>query len=887
MNRDFTTLERNLTLLFTRAYQPVRAAESFRRQTGERFVDSVAERAHERRRVREARELGRAGDQARVGPRLSRPQLGRPHMRLVRWSLVAAAALLAVFLTRDLDWRGAREPASLESILASGAVASRTAGDGPWAATTGAEIVELAFDGEFLELATPAALPAQVQVGAHSPSAPDTGELWNVFPASRVVLERASSGVEASLSSGGLIARRATSTDALRKVRTSQGSLQLDGSFDVRVALEGPEHSESFETCVCPPSTWTRVSIRRGSAQVAGRGGAPLALAAGEEAYLCEGAVVSALGAGASERPSRTEVEGQSAAAATSSSPARKPWVRGTLTSAGAPLEHFEIVALANVQLPQVAEPRSFVFEGAAGAFELFGPEPGREGLPEGPVTLFAKVPGLAITRIEAEVSAAGTPLELRIELHPGARLEGLVVDAENGRPIADAYVVSESDSQLSVLSIDPDENGPFAHATRTRAGGDFALEELSRGSHSIRASAAGYGQAWFELRDLTAGEVRAGIRLELRRPGAIAGVVLDGDSKPVAGALVLASTTDFERKRPSLTYAEAKTDAEGRYRLDDLGAGAWAVLNFGARPGALAPEYQFVQVVAGTTATLDFRPLSSSHVLVGRLLDTKRAPVVGRNVMVGARDSLSAAPDGRWASTTTDANGVFRALGLAPGAHEVYVSGATPAEMMWVGQVEVSDAPVTEHELVLGGGSLSGRVMDGERAQPMGFAVVVVIRRDAADRGDGDERFQGRVFTAADGTYRIEHLEPGAYDVFVYATRGEFGQEQSLNLVSDGARPLSGVDFTLFAGGRLAVRVADESDRPLAAQLDFYDERGVRVQFSERDATSDTGRYNVRGIKPGRWTVRARAEGFAGGEATARVLPGERADAEIVLRKP
>lgn len=878
MKRDASILERNLGLLLTRAWEPVRADESFRRQAGKRFAAAVAERARERGRRSQVREAGRDSAVARARPRAS----------LVRWSLVAAAAVLAVFLTREIGRRVAREPATLEAILASGAVASRTVGDGPWSATTGAELAQLALEGEFLELATPAALPAQVQLGAAAANAHGAGELWNVFPASRVVLERAPNSIEATLASGGLIARRAAESQALRTVRTSQGAVRLFGSFDVRVAFEGPEDPASFEVCATPPQSWAHVSVRRGRVLVpAQRVGTELELQPGEDAYLCAGSSVPTLGSSSLERPARSEVDTSASAGSTPSSAAGEPRVRGTVTSAGAPLERFEIVVLPNVQLPRVASPTSFAFDAAAGVFELLGAAPGREGIAEGDVTVFAKAPGLALARVEAVVSAAGPPLELHFELAAGATLEGLVVDAETGRPVANAYVVSETDSQLSVLALDPDENGPFAHGTRTRVGGDFALGVLSRGNHSIRASAAGFGQAWLEVRDLSTGEARAGLKFELRRPGAIAGVVLDADSKPVQGALVLASTTDFERKRPSLTYVNALTDAEGRYRLDDLGAGAWAVLNFGARPGTLAPEYHFAQVTAGATTTLDFRPGSSTHVLAGRLLDAERTPLSGRTVMLGARDSFGGQSEGRWSSCNTDASGAFRAQGLTPGLHEVYVAGATPAEMMWIGQVEITQAPQTEHEFVLHGASLSGRVMDGERAQPMGFAVVVVVRRGAAPSAADDGRFQGRVFTSADGVYRIEHLEPGAYDVFAYATRGDFGQEQSTNLVCDGVNPLTNVDFSLVTGGRLAVRVADSTDRPLSAALDFYDDQGVRVQFSDRDRTSDTGRYTVRGMKPGRWRVRATADGLPAGEAPVLVLAGERAEVEIVLRKP
>ncbi len=883
MSRRFEIFERNLALLLTRAYQPVRAQPAFRKRVAERFVAGAEALARTRQLERSARRGARPAHARPSEPRSLRGPRALPP--LVRWSLVGVAALLAVFLSRPWLTSELEQAPTLEAILARGEVASRTSSSSPWSATGGLDDAQLEFAGAYLELATPAELPAQVQWGARAEGG-SRAERWSVFPGSRALFERSGDAVAVELRGGGLIARAAGAPVAERRLRSPQGELELRGAFDVRASFEAPPDLRSFASCAAPPEQWLHVQVRRGSALAAARDSSERReLGQSAEGYLCGGALVDAAAPLDTSKPTRTQVGDEAEAAAPASAdPQPQPWVRGVVRSAGpggVALEQFEIVALPTLLLPQVAEPVAFAFRAAGGAFELFGAAPARSGLREGPATLFAKAPGFALARAEVVLDGSSAPLELEFELEPGAKVEGLVVDAQSGRPIEGAYVVSERDSQLAVLSIAPSENGEFAHAVRTRPGGDFALERLSRGTHSLRASAPGYGQSWLEVRELEPGQTRAGVRFELKPAGAIAGVVLDERSQPVAGALVLASTTDFERKRPSVTYARTLSDGEGRYRIDDLGAGAWALLNFGANPGSIAPDYRFVQVEAGRTSTLDFKPADAGHVLVGRLVDARGAPLPGRTVMAGARDDFGGPQNGRWSSSNTDAQGRFRAEGLKPGVHELYVSGATPAELMWAGRVEIRDEPLTEHELRLGGASLSGRVFDGESAQPMGYAVVVVVQRS-----NGEERFQGRVFTAADGSYRIDHLDPGLYDVFAYATRGEFGQEQSLGLASDGVNALTGVDFTLLAGGRLALRVADDSGAPLVARVEFVDERGVAVQFSDDEFTNASGRYSVRGMKPGAWTVKASAEGFESAVGEAQVRAGERSDVELVLRR-
>ncbi len=892
MTRSFEVFERNLAALLQRAYEPVRAEPAFRARVEERFVAGAEELARERELDRNAQRGSQHGNQhgpqrgaRRAELRLVRGPRALPP--LARWSLVGVAAMLAVFIVRPWLWSGGDEARSLEAILARGEVASRSSSTASWSATGGLDDAQFEFEGAYLELATPAALPAQVQWGARAADG-SRDERWSVFPGSRAVFERDGGELTLELRSGGVVARAGAAALAPRRVRSAQGEFELRGAFDVRASFEAPLDLRSFAPCDAPPETWLHVQIRRGSALAADRGASERReLSAGAEGYLCGGALVETLAQPGASKPTRTQVESgsESSPTAVGESLAR-PWVRGRVRQSAASgaiaLDEFVIVALPTVVLPQVADPLAFQFRAAGGAFELFGAEPGKSGLREGPATLFAKAPGFAVARAEVVLDAKGAPLEVDFELDAGARVEGLVVDAQSGRPIEGAYVVSEHDSQLAVLSISPADNRGFEHGARTLPGGDFTLERLSRGAHSLRASAPGYGQSWVEVRELGTGQTRAGVRFELNPAGAIAGVVLDERLRPVAGALVIAATTDFERKRPSVTYSRVFSDGEGRYRVDDLGAGAWALLNFGAKPGAVAPEYRFVQVEAGRTSALDFKPADAGGVLVGRLVDEQGAPLPGRTVMAGARDDFGGPQNGRWSSSNTDEQGRFRAEGLHSGVHELYVSGATPAELMWAGRVDIGDEPVTEHELRLGGASLSGRVFDGEGREAMGFAVVVVVQR-----ANGEERFQGRVFTTADGAYRIDHLEPGLYDVFAYAMRGGFGQEQTLGLSCDGVNALTGVDFTLFAGGRLALRITDESGAALVARLEFFDERGVRVQFSDEDRSNASGRYNVRGMKPGAWTVKASAAGFAETSGAVQVRAGERSDLELVLRRP
>lgn len=850
--------ERNLGRLLRECYVPVQAEAEFRRRVGEHFVAAVGERA---RRAEQARR------------RQARPA-GVGAASWTRWALVAAAAVVALVFVRPWERNDSPAAPTLEQLLARGAAAARAGELDPWRelAVEG-ELARASVDGTLLEVATPAELPARVQLGALDAAA-------TLFPDSRARFARDASGAwSLELERGGFVAARESDAEQLAAVRTAQsllvrtaqGAFELRGAFDVRVALESPDEPEAFVACASAPESLVHVQVRRSVARLEGG----RELARGADVFLCAGDVLAPRDGG---EDARSAVGGPGDTASSESTPEYALAARGVVRTASGPLERFEIVALRNVNLPQVATPRAFEFASNTGAFELRFDPSEADGIGEGSYTLFAVAPGFAVVRATCEVTR-GAVAQLEFELLGGARLEGLVVDAASGRPIEGAYVVSEHDSQLAVLALDPADNDRFARSTRSLAGGDFVLAPLSAGTHSIRVSAPGYGPSWANVEALAPLEVRAGLRVELSRGGSLAGAVLDESRRPIAGAVVLASTTDFERKRPSLTYARTVTGADGRYRIDDLGPGAWAALNFGASIGRVAPEYRFARIAAGETTQLDFAPPQAARVLAGRLLDASGAPVAGRTVMTSADGTLDAPPRTRWISAPTNERGEFRLVDVRPGSNELYLTGATPAEMIWAATVEVLDQALTEREIVLGGVTLRGRLVRGPGETPLARGLVVAVRR--APEG---ERFHGRVLADDEGAYQFEQLEPGVYDIAAYATDGELGQEQREVLV--GATNLEGVDFVLLPGGRLEVSVRGADGEPLAAELEFFDERGARVRFAEHDRAGADGRYLVRGVRSGVWIVVARAEGGREARGKALVGAGESTRLEIRLER-
>jgi hypothetical protein len=182
----------------------------------------------------------------------------------------------------------------------------------------------------------------------------------------------------------------------------------------------------------------------------------------------------------------------------------------------------------------------------------------------------------------------------------------------------------------------------------------------------------------------------------------------------------------------------------------------------------------QGVEIAAGDNA-LDIHPVSSTtgfrvHEVRGRVLDARGAPVANAGVTTG--EALAA----------TAADGSF-VLFLGDGEYALLaqVDGASPG---WTEEAVVVDgAPVAGVEIRLGslgdGAALSGHLLGLEPAE-LAWATVRISK--------GDFAFAGAV--AADGSFRIGSLGPGAWDV---DARSGDRQVQETFVLKPGDREVTG----------------------------------------------------------------------------------------------
>ncbi|HKE00301.1 MAG TPA: carboxypeptidase-like regulatory domain-containing protein, partial [Planctomycetota bacterium] len=391
------------------------------------------------------------------------------------------------------------------------------------------------------------------------------------------------------------------------------------------------------------------------------------------------------------------------------------------------------------------------------------------------------------------------------------------------------------------------------AFATRSRIDGTFRLEvprELA-----VFTLVARRGDESFDCGepfDLSPSRVAEGFLLPLESAGTIAGTILGADGKPVADARVEATDCSMINGAEFMFargYVE-RSDGEGRFAFRALPRGDWSVE--ASAPGCQEAKAE-VTLARGATARVDLR-LGHGEVIEGRVIDGSGAPVAGALVF----------------GSITDAEGRFRVDNVAPGRHrltifhddgwEALVDGAYP-------KVEIP-RPAGAPPIVLvleRGRRMSGRVVDGAGR---GLAHVIV---NVSPSGWGFEVWSPKpgkhstirvVETDSDGRFHAGGLADGPFRVV--ATLENVASIEKTVASADPAF----VELVMPATTGISGRVVDAVDRSPIEGFRVYaypSEQGLGVYLDQRESrtfSAPDGRFDLLGLSPGVYSVRAITDG-------------------------
>jgi len=500
----------------------------------------------------------------------------------------------------------------------------------------------------------------------------------------------------------------------------------------------------------------------------------------------------------------------------------------------------------------------------AGGAFEL-------AGLPTGvPLTIVAARSGYVAARREGLAATAAKGKPVTLVLRRGLEAHGRVVD-DGGAPVAAAEVtlsrVEEHRMAGAVVSID--ENPDATRTARSGADGRFAVAALDGGKYQATVKHPSYAPLivpGLNVRDPAPADWSPFV---LRPPAPVTGVVRSRKGDPVSGARISAWGEGGSD--------EARTDAEGRFRLAGFPAGASITLDVAA--DGFAPGKQAVKAPASDVAIV----LSTAATVRGRVEDSgTRQPVT--DFSIGGRVERVSYIESR---AVRSEDGSFEMPDVAPGKLTInveapgYLAGSLSG--IDLGEGEVKEGVVVSLKK---GRAISGRVLD-----PKGNAVAnatVSWRRASAWDTSGFVVGPTGMFamvsnaatTDADGRFQYDAVPPEK--LIFKASHPDFRDaERTVDASAEAA-----VDISLSDGASISGRVVSgDGSASLAGTEIVLSVTGAAPMALSNDETraDESGAFRFDHLKAGRFKVTAKSASGLSGSADVVLAEGQSDDSVVV----
>ena len=380
------------------------------------------------------------------------------------------------------------------------------------------------------------------------------------------------------------------------------------------------------------------------------------------------------------------------------------------------------------------------------------------------------------------------------IELPPGGRITGRVVDKASHQPVTSFLAgVTTSRSGGGMVMMMPPMQKQF-----TSDDGSFVLEGIKPGSTQVVVNAPGYTTARVPNIEVEDGKTAPDVEVDVETGGKLTGRVTGPDGSPVAGVSVREDPMAGGGRvmRFDATDTSATSDPNGDYTIDSLEPGE-KTFTF-SRSGYIAQ--QKTVTLAGSTR-LDVQ-LSNGIRATGFVVTDGGAPIPDATVRAASASEMDGGRQG-----TSDGNGAFTIEGLTPGHYTFTATkpGFAPGTLR---DIDIaSSGPV--RVILKSGGVITGHV-NGLTAQELEQATVSASVSGSG--GGGPFGGGGNVSAPVDsgGNYRMEGAPSGTVRISA-RTGAMFGGS------SKSAAPKT---VELDAGGTAQVDIDFKSDTVISGRI-------------------------------------------------------------------
>jgi uncharacterized GH25 family protein len=306
----------------------------------------------------------------------------------------------------------------------------------------------------------------------------------------------------------------------------------------------------------------------------------------------------------------------------------------------------------------------------------------------------------------------------------------------------------------------------------------------------------------------------RKRIEIHLGSGGTILGRVEDAQGRAVPELEIWRMAAEFPAPKPLESYdtpaARTRTDAQGRFRFEDVPAGAWHVgppsisrWDESARTAdAMAALAQVVEVEAGSLPREIVIRVDRGLYLSGTVVDPEGRPAPEISVWANSESALE------HLNGKTDDAGRFRIGPLTAGSYAIQAGGFghglhAPSESLIV---DAGASEITLHLRV--GGAIRGRTLDA--AGRLRECQIMLVR-------EGEQGWTGK---RSEGSFSFEGLLPGAYVLNAQGSDGFCGRRTGLYLRA--GTTLEGIDVVLEQGALL--RLTFDGEQPHVGYAVYVD---------------------------------------------------------------
>jgi protocatechuate 3,4-dioxygenase beta subunit len=466
---------------------------------------------------------------------------------------------------------------------------------------------------------------------------------------------------------------------------------------------------------------------------------------------------------------------------------------------------------------------------------------------------------------------AADPARNVTLVLAPARAVRGKVQDRE-GKPIADAEAVLRPALRPGVVPSGEEAEGMLS---RSDAKGLFSLTEAPAAEVELTVRKKGYATVVLPALRIPAGNGPADLGVVTLRPGArLAGRVIDRRGQAVAGAEIFrlpgpVDPIDMERALKKRKPAVA-AGADGRFLLEDLAQAVPIHLAVRAE-GFLTALARDIRPPTAQPLTIRLEPAA---VLRGRVVDEAGKPVPGARIDLRWEAYLPEEPDRPVGepilrNARAEADGRFELREIPAGTARVSAGAPGFVTLDPIAVELPRPAQAGDLKLVLTrGATLQGRVTTAA-GDPVA-AVRVGVGGASATTND-------------DGLYWLEGAELGPQEViFLHASYGRLVKKRA---IQPGVNQL---DVVFDAGVEVTGRAVDESGSPVSgARVELASENRFDLKQAH-DVTGDDGRFRLAPVLPGRYRLKAAADGFSDTTLpkTVEVAAEPVANLEITLEK-